>query len=91
MLLAALLLVMAVVGVSVGVVIGRKRTQEQQQAAVAAALQQRARDRTSSGETLLYSINIKMAPDSTGDSGPTCQELFGGTRPQTVWLLWHLE
>jgi hypothetical protein len=79
----AVILLLAVVGTAVGVVLGRRSAQEiqQQQAAAAAA---GASTLGPKGDTLQYSINIRMAPDSEGNPGPSCATLFGGPTPRTV-------
>jgi hypothetical protein len=79
----AVILLLAVIGTAVGVVLGRRSAQEvqqqqQQQSAAAATA------RGPKGDTLQYSVNIRMAPDSKGNPGPSCATLFGGPSPRTV-------
>ena len=79
--LLALLLLMAVLGTTAGVVVSRSRAHAQQIAAGAAAAAAQA---GASQGVLLYSINIKMAQDSSGNRGPSCDTLFRGANPRTV-------
>jgi hypothetical protein len=75
--LLGMLLLLAVVGTSVGVVVGRRSALEQRQDAA-------ARASAASADTLLYSVNIRMAAGTNGEPAPTCRDLFGGPNPRTV-------
>jgi len=79
------MLLLAGVGIAVGVVVSRSSGPSR--AVEGAADQPGEAPAAAAGVSegsFLYSVNVRMVPDSRGNPGPSCGELFGGTSPRTV-------